>query len=161
MLATIRDDTWNELNMQHITRNSKRWDYSDIPCGGHKKIYVPTHMVEGDHHLWEAPNPYPHVTTWMSNYIAHETTDVITYPSPQLIFVSKRGWWPQHRPWPHMHHISGDIHKATNNVHNGNHHVIVMPQLPVITCKYFIIDNHPGNKTPTKSRFKQTLLILW
>ena len=31
MLATIRDDTWNVLNVQHITPNSKRWDYSDIP----------------------------------------------------------------------------------------------------------------------------------
>ena len=31
MLATIRDDTWNVFNMQHITPNSKRWDYSDIP----------------------------------------------------------------------------------------------------------------------------------
>ena len=38
MLATIRDDTWNMLNMQHITPNSKRWDYSDIPGGCHKKI---------------------------------------------------------------------------------------------------------------------------
>ena len=38
MLATIRDDTWNVLNMQQITPNSKRWDYSDIPGGGHKKI---------------------------------------------------------------------------------------------------------------------------
>ena len=30
MLATIRDDTCNVLNMQHIPPNSKRWDYSDI-----------------------------------------------------------------------------------------------------------------------------------
>ena len=30
MLATIRDDTWNVLNMQHITPHSKRWDYSSI-----------------------------------------------------------------------------------------------------------------------------------
>ena len=29
MLATIRDDTWNVLNMQHIIPNSKIWDYSD------------------------------------------------------------------------------------------------------------------------------------
>ena len=35
MLATIHDDTWNVLNMQHITSNSKRWDYSDISGGGH------------------------------------------------------------------------------------------------------------------------------
>ena len=38
MLATIRDDIWNVLNMQLITQNSKRWDYSDIPVGGHKQI---------------------------------------------------------------------------------------------------------------------------
>ena len=38
MLATICDDTWNALNMQHITPNSKRWDYSEIPGGGRKKI---------------------------------------------------------------------------------------------------------------------------
>ena len=38
MLATIHDDTWNVLNMQHKTPNSKRWDYSDIPVGGYEKI---------------------------------------------------------------------------------------------------------------------------
>ena len=31
MLATIRVETWNVHNMQHIITNSKRWDYSDIP----------------------------------------------------------------------------------------------------------------------------------
>ena len=31
MLATIFDDKWNVLNMQHIILNSKRRDYSDIP----------------------------------------------------------------------------------------------------------------------------------
>ena len=37
MLATISDNTWNVLNMQHITTNLKKkgWDYSDIPGGGH------------------------------------------------------------------------------------------------------------------------------
>ena len=30
MFATIRDDTWNALNMPHIIPNLKRWDYSDI-----------------------------------------------------------------------------------------------------------------------------------
>ena len=38
MLATIHDDIWNVLNMQHVTPDSKRWNYSDIPGGGHKKI---------------------------------------------------------------------------------------------------------------------------
>ena len=38
MLAIIHDDTWIVLDMQHMTPNSKRWDYSDIPNDGHKKI---------------------------------------------------------------------------------------------------------------------------
>ena len=59
MLATIRDDTWNVLNMQHITPNSKRWDYSDIPGGGHKQIKGRAHMVEGGHHLRKSPQPPP------------------------------------------------------------------------------------------------------
>ena len=29
MLATIRNDTWNALNMQHITPNSNSGDYSE------------------------------------------------------------------------------------------------------------------------------------
>ena len=41
MLTTIHEDTWNVLNMQHITQIRKRWDYSDIPGGGHKKIIEP------------------------------------------------------------------------------------------------------------------------
>ena len=59
MLATFRDDTWNVLNMQHITSNSKRWDYSDTPGGGHTKIKGPAHMTEGGHHLGKAPSPHP------------------------------------------------------------------------------------------------------
>ena len=35
ILAKIRGTTWNVLNMQHITPNSKTWDYSDILGGGH------------------------------------------------------------------------------------------------------------------------------
>ena len=34
ILATIRDDTWAMVNMQHIVPNLKRWDYSDSPGGG-------------------------------------------------------------------------------------------------------------------------------
>ena len=45
MMATIRDDTWNVLNMQHTIPNSKRWDYSDIPVGGHKYIKGPALMT--------------------------------------------------------------------------------------------------------------------
>ena len=61
MLATISDDTWNMLNMQHIIQNSKRWDHSDIPGGGHKKIKGHTHVVGGGHHHRKDPNPDPHV----------------------------------------------------------------------------------------------------
>ena len=44
MLATICDDTCNKCNMQHIIPNSKRWDYPDIPGGGHKYIKGPAHV---------------------------------------------------------------------------------------------------------------------
>ena len=54
MSATIRDETWNVLNMEHITPYSKWWDYSDIPCGGHKKIKGSTHMA------LEKPPPSTH-----------------------------------------------------------------------------------------------------
>ena len=59
MLATVRDDTWNVLNMQHITLNSKRWDYPAIPGGGTEKIKGPTHIAEGDHHLRKDHHPQP------------------------------------------------------------------------------------------------------
>ena len=60
MLATIRDDPWNVLNMQHITQNSKRWYYSDPPGGGHKKIEGPAQMTEGGHQpLKKIPLPPP------------------------------------------------------------------------------------------------------
>ena len=36
MLAPIRDDTWNVHKMQHIIPILIRWNYSDIPSGGHK-----------------------------------------------------------------------------------------------------------------------------
>ena len=41
------------LNMQHITQNSKRQDYSDIPCGGHTldcqiEVYVCSFIL----HFW-------------------------------------------------------------------------------------------------------------
>ena len=59
MLATIHDDIWHVLNMQHKTPNSKIWDYSDIPGGGHKKRKGPAHMVEGGHHIRKSPKPPP------------------------------------------------------------------------------------------------------
>ena len=69
MLATILDDTWNVLNMQHIIPNSKRWDYSDTPGGGHKKSKGPAHMVEGGHHLRKA---HTHTFSWLL-YISGQT----------------------------------------------------------------------------------------
>ena len=46
MLATIRYDTWNVLNMQHMTLDSKRWDYSYIPGDGRKILsLVATRIV--------------------------------------------------------------------------------------------------------------------
>ena len=59
MLVRIRDDTWNVLNIQHITQNLKRWDYSDTPGGGHKKIKGSAHIDEGGHHPKKGPQPHP------------------------------------------------------------------------------------------------------
>ena len=58
MLATIHGDTWKVLNMQHITPNSKSWDYSDMPGGGVWKIKGPTYLVDGSH---QDPSPHPHL----------------------------------------------------------------------------------------------------
>ena len=46
MLAKIHHNKWNVHNMQHLTPNSKRWDYPDVPRGGHKKTEGSAHMVE-------------------------------------------------------------------------------------------------------------------
>ena len=51
--------TYETLNMQHITPNSKGWDYLDIPGGGQKKIIGPAHIAEGGHYLRKSPNPHP------------------------------------------------------------------------------------------------------
>ena len=58
MLATIRDDSRNVLNMQHITQIRKEsGHYLDIAGGGHKKIKGPAHMVESGQHLRTKPTP--------------------------------------------------------------------------------------------------------
>ena len=57
MLATIHEDTWKVLNMQHINPNLKRCDYSDIPGGGVWKIKGPAYLVDGSHHLKDL-NPH-------------------------------------------------------------------------------------------------------
>ena len=71
MLATIRDDTWNAMNMQHITPNSKRWNYSDIPGGG-TKIKGPAHVVEVGLHLRNrTPTPTHFGVTSQYEYLKH------------------------------------------------------------------------------------------
>ena len=55
ILATVRDDTWNMPNMQHITPNWKIWDYSGIPVWVTNRWKKPAHLDEGDHHLRKRP----------------------------------------------------------------------------------------------------------
>ena len=57
MLATIRDDTWNVLNMQIIIPNSKRWDYSDIAGGGHNRLKYPPTWLKVATTLEKPPTP--------------------------------------------------------------------------------------------------------
>ena len=78
-LATIRDDTWNVLNLQHITPNSKRWDYSDIPSGSHGQIQGPAHMVEGSHH----PRNRPPTLGTTSVDFYHYPVTLWAYSTPQ------------------------------------------------------------------------------
>ena len=79
MLATIRDETWNVLNMQHMTPNSKRWDYSDIPGGSNQQIKGPAHMAEGGHHPRNRPSTLG--TTSVDFY--HYPVTVWAYSTPQ------------------------------------------------------------------------------
>ena len=65
MLATIHDDTWNVRNMQHITPNSKRWDYSDIPGGSHKLSKDPLAWLKVATTLEKPPAPaHPLAIYW-------------------------------------------------------------------------------------------------
>ena len=60
MSARIPDDTWNVLNMQHITPNSKWWGYWDNPQWWHLKRLMDPHWhtwFEGGHHLRNRPQP--------------------------------------------------------------------------------------------------------
>ena len=59
MLATIRYDTWNVLNTQHLTQNAKRWDYSDILGGGTYKE-LPTWLKVATTSEIE-PHPTPNI----------------------------------------------------------------------------------------------------
>ena len=74
LLATIRDDTWNVLNMQHIIPNPKKWDYSDIPGGGHKQSKGPAHMVEGDHRLQKNTPQNTHIDS--KAYLEYTFSDI-------------------------------------------------------------------------------------
>ena len=65
--------------MQHITPNSKRWDYSDIPGGSHGQIKGPAHMVEGGHH----PRNRPPTLGTMSVDFYHYPVTVWAYSTPQ------------------------------------------------------------------------------
>ena len=56
MLATIHD-TWNVLNIQHITANSKRWDYSDTLGGGHNRLEDPPTWLKVATTLEKPPTP--------------------------------------------------------------------------------------------------------
>ena len=52
MLATIRDDTWNVLNTQHIIPNLKKWVCLDIPGVGHKAGFIVAQsLMKGVVHL--------------------------------------------------------------------------------------------------------------
>ena len=52
MLTTIRDDTWNVLNMQHRIPNSKRWDYSDIPGAILQQVYYIYLVPDNDYSIY-------------------------------------------------------------------------------------------------------------
>ena len=47
----------NVLNMQYITPNSKRWDYSNIPGGGQKRIKDPSTWLKVATTFEKPPNP--------------------------------------------------------------------------------------------------------
>ena len=65
--------------MQHITPNSKRWDYSDIPGGSHGQIKGPAHMVEGGHY----PRNRPPTLGTTSGDFYHYPVMVWAYSTPQ------------------------------------------------------------------------------
>ena len=70
MLITICDDTWNVLNMQHITLNLKRLDLFQASLRvALKKINSPAHMAESQATTLEKkkdpnPNPQTEFETW-------------------------------------------------------------------------------------------------
>ena len=73
MVVTIRDDTWNMLNMQHIIPNLKRWDYSDIPGGGHNRLKDPPTWLKVATTLEKPPTP-THNKVWWQCLVPTSTT---------------------------------------------------------------------------------------
>ena len=59
MLSAMRDDTCNVLNVQHISPNSKRRDYSNIPGGGPKRLKNPPTLLKVATTLEKPPPPPP------------------------------------------------------------------------------------------------------
>ena len=94
MLVTICYDTWNMINMQHITPNLKRWGYSDIPGGGTKMIKGFAHMVQGNQHLRKRPNSLPPVMSKIvkSFLLEHnELPHTVNSVAPDVL-VTQRVW---------------------------------------------------------------------
>ena len=80
MLATIRDDTWNMLNMQHIIWKDGIILTSPVVVHVLEKNKGPAHMVEGDHDFTKSPQPQPtpsHVCHWLGTYTKW-SLDVVT-----------------------------------------------------------------------------------
>ena len=71
MLGTIRDDTRNVLNMQHITPNSKIWDYSDIPYGGTDRLKDLSTWLKVTTTLEKDPNPHPLEISIFANIVKY------------------------------------------------------------------------------------------
>ena len=103
MLAPIRDATWNVLNTQNITPNSKRWEYLDIPGYGPYNMKGSTDMVEGDPrnkpltpaHFQTASNE---ITIWhwfqfnTKNKFRARGRDIFTMISKYQIAQNKNVW---------------------------------------------------------------------
>ena len=60
MLATIPDDTWNMLNIQHIIPNSKRWIMQSSPVVAIHCLKDSPTWLKVATTLEKAPNPCPH-----------------------------------------------------------------------------------------------------
>ena len=91
MLAAIRDDTWNVLNMQHIIANSKRWDYSDIPGGGHNIVQCSCKWPGGQirNSLFSFAIPFFLLLFYLLLFFHHTVTFFLLPFFPLLFFWGK------------------------------------------------------------------------